>query len=290
MALYALVGCYFYIELFTVREDCEGTVSVNIYKYILYSETDHIATIQIHRPERSNSLHADAMLELQHAVENTIQNDVIQAIILTASGNRSFVSGGDLKEFHQTLRTEEEVYNQWGVMRSVLTRISQSPKPFIAAINGATRGGGAEIAIACHFRIASVTSSIGFVQIALGISPGWGGGTLLYKKFGYQTALRLLLLGEIIPANEALQVGLFDKLANEEELIFESKKFAQRLIQRDSKAVQEILAFLHKVPQYSLEEAFHEESSMCARLWNSNAHSEAVRAFLSKNSSGFGEK
>ncbi|GAX90638.1 enoyl-CoA hydratase/isomerase family protein [Effusibacillus lacus] len=249
---------------------------------VMFEASEHIAVIKIHRPEASNAINSRVMESLSALLEQAQEDPDIRIVILTGSGDRSFVSGGDLKEFHDSLHTPEDVYKKWSEMREILYRIATFPKPVIAAINGAARGGGGEVAAACHFRIASSHASIGFVQVKLGISPGWGGAALLSRTIGYQAALRLILSGRIVDPEEALRIGMVDEVAPHAEFWSHVWKFAKEMAAHSPAAVQGILHMLRQSRNLRLEEAMDLESKLCAALWNSEEHQTAIDRFLNR--------
>jgi enoyl-CoA hydratase len=247
---------------------------------VIYQVVQQTAVIQINRPEARNAINSDVMERLAHALRQAETDPHVHALVLTGTGDRSFVSGGDLKEFHETLQSAEDVYDKWSDMREILFRIAAFPKPVIGAINGAARGGGAELALACHFRVLSENASIGFVQVRLGISPGWGGAALLVRTIGYQKALRLLLTGQIIHAEKAEQIGLADEVVPQEQVYDRALSFASEIAALSPDAVQGILGLMRQGCDLRLEEAMDLESKLCASLWNSDTHQTAIANFL----------
>ncbi|ASS74558.1 hypothetical protein CIG75_05800 [Tumebacillus algifaecis] len=242
----------------------------------------HLAILTIDRPQASNAVNTEVMEGLAANLELAKQDPNVRAVILTGSGNRVFVAGGDLKEFHAELKSTEQVYSKMSQMRNVLETLARFPKPVIAAVNGAARGGGGEVAAACHFRVAAETASIGFVQVTLGISPGWGGGALLTRIVGRQKALRLLLSGEVLAARAAEEIGLVDRVVPAAELLVAAKEFAAAFTAQHPQAVQSLLKLIDEGESLPLEEAMERESKLVAQLWGSPAHEQAVEAFLSR--------
>lgn len=248
----------------------------------VYEVKNQMGIIRINRPEASNAINSEVMSGLAKALEQAASDEHIHVVILTGAGERSFAAGGDLKEFHDDLQTPEQVYAKWAVMRDVLLQIASFPKPVIGAINGAARGGGAELALACHFRVFSETATIGFVQIKLGISPGWGGAALLARTIGYQKAMRLLLTGKVIPAREAITLGVADVVAAPGQFWQETLRFAQELADQSPAAVQGIMSMMRQGNEMRLEEAMDLECRLCASLWNSESHQTVMADFFNK--------
>jgi enoyl-CoA hydratase/carnithine racemase len=244
--------------------------------YRAFSE-DKYAILTINRPEASNAVNTAVMEGLQDALAKAKVDSDVRAIVLTGAGERAFVAGGDLKEFHRDLTREELVYEKMSQMRKVLETIVEFPKPVIAAVNGAARGGGGELAAACHFRIGADVATVGFVQIKLDISPGWGGGVLLQRIVGRQKALYMLLTGEILDAQTLYDFGFFDKVVPQLQLLEEATTFAKQLASFSPHAVQGILECRKELDTLSLKEAMERESRLCAKLWMTPEHLNKIR-------------
>ncbi|ARU59676.1 hypothetical protein CBW65_00435 [Tumebacillus avium] len=242
----------------------------------------HLAVLTIDRPEASNAVNTAVMEGLAAGLLQAGQDPDVRAVIVTGSGSRAFVSGGDLKEFHAELKTEEQVYSKMSQMRRVLETLANFPKPVIAAVNGAARGGGGEVAAACHFRVAAETATIGFIQVKLGVSPGWGGGALLTRIVGRQRALRMMLSGEVLDAQAAEAIGLVDRVVPAADLLDAAKEFAALFTANAPQAVQSLLQLVTESESLPLGEAMERESRLVAALWGSPEHEQAVEAFLNR--------
>lgn len=249
---------------------------------LLYEVQEGIAVIRINRPDAANAVNQHVMRSLADALNWAANDSGVRAVILTAAGSKAFVSGGDLKEFHEELRTEQTVHETFALMRDNLYQLATFRKPVIAAVNGAARGGGAELAAACHFRIASDTASIGFVQVSLGISTGWGGAALLARTVGGQRARRLLLTGEVLTAEQAKEISLFDEVAAADKLWERVWAFARQIADNPPDAVQGIMRTMDESQGLTLQAAMELETRLCASLWNSDAHQQAVESFLNR--------
>ncbi|TCP53703.1 enoyl-CoA hydratase [Tumebacillus sp. BK434] len=241
-----------------------------------------LAVLTLDRPEAGNAVNTAAMESLAAGLAQAKQDPDVRAVILTGAGNRVFVSGGDLKEFHAELKTEAEVYAKMSQMRRVLETLVRFPKPVIAAVNGAARGGGGEVASACHFRVAAETATIGFIQVKLGISPGWGGGALLARIVGRQQALRMILSGDVLDAQAAERIGLFDRVVPAADVLEAAKEFAGTMTANAPQAVQSLLQLMNEGETLPLAEAMERESRLVAALWGSPQHEQAVEAFLNR--------
>lgn len=241
-----------------------------------------LVVLRIDRPEASNAVSTAVMEGLAAGLQRAKQDPEVRAVILTGTGNRVFIAGGDLKEFHAQLKSEEIVYAKMSQMRDVLTEIAHFPKPVIAAVNGAARGGGGEVASACQFRVGSETATVGFVQVKLGIAPGWGGGVLLQQIVGRQAALRMILSGDVIDAQRAAEIGFFDQVAPADDLLAAAKAFARQFTVNSPTAVSGLLEMMREAETLPLKEAMERESRLCARLWMTPEHDEAVDKFLQR--------
>ncbi|KEO81060.1 enoyl-CoA hydratase/isomerase family protein [Tumebacillus flagellatus] len=244
--------------------------------------TEGLAVLRIDRPEASNAVNTQVMEGLAEGLEQARQDESVHVVILTGTGTRTFVAGGDLKEFHSELKTEAQVYEKMSQMRRVLETIANFPKPVIAAVNGAARGGGGEVAAACHFRIGSESATVGFIQVKLGIAPGWGGGVMLTRIVGRQQALRLILTGDVIGAERARDIGFFDEVVPADEVLEAAKSFAAKIAGNSPKAVQSLLRLLRESEGLELSDAMERETRLCARLWMTPEHDAAVDAFLTR--------
>jgi enoyl-CoA hydratase/carnithine racemase len=248
------------------------------------ASSDKYAIIRIDRPEASNAVNTAVMEGLAAALLKAQNDSNVHAVVLTGTGNRVFVAGGDLKEFHSDLTSEALVYEKMSQMRAVLEQMAQFPKPIIAAVNGAARGGGGEVASACHFRVGSETATVGFVQVKLGIAPGWGGGVLLQRIVGRQKALSLILTGDVLTAKQAEQIGFFDEVVPSNAVLDHAKALAKQLADNSPRAVQSLLQLMNEADTLPLSEAMERESRLCSQLWMTPEHDAAVATFFARKS------
>ncbi|MEW9034129.1 MAG: enoyl-CoA hydratase/isomerase family protein, partial [Planifilum fimeticola] len=224
------------------------------------------------------------MDELEEVLREWREDDAIKAVMLTGD-RHAFVSGGDLSEFHRLTR-EEEIYPVMARMGRLLLELQDLGKPTIAAIEGTAVGGGCEIAVSCDFRLASDRARFGFIQVRLGITSGWGGGTRLLSLLKRSDALYLLLTGEVIDSETALRIGLVDRIfPSGEEFAGAAWDFAERVASAPLGVIREYLAIANRVCRGGLSrhEMAELESRSCARLWETPEHRSAVEAFLKKS-------
>jgi enoyl-CoA hydratase len=180
------------------------------YKNLLVDTKDSVATVTINRPEVLNALNADTIVSLRHCFRDLGRDDSVKAIILTGSGDKSFVAGADIKELAQQSPIGGADFSQHG--QAVFNLIESTRKPVVAAVNGFALGGGCELAIACHLRYAHEGARFGQPEVNLGIIPGYGGTQRLPRLVGKGRALELIMSGEMISAKRAYEIGLVNDI------------------------------------------------------------------------------
>lgn len=227
-----------------------------------------LAVVTINRPQARNAIAPETMDQLEQAIEKA---DGAKALVLTGAGDRSFVSGGDLKELAK-LRTEEQAAEMAWRMRGICDRLADFPGPVIAALNGHALGGGAEVAVAADIRIAAADIRIGFNQVSLAIMPAWGGAERLGELVGRGRALMLAGSGTVLDAVEAQRLGLIDRVLPRAEFDRGWRDLAKSLANGPAAEVKRVLA---GVPAGEAVAAF-------ARLWVGEEHWEAADRVLKR--------
>lgn len=248
---------------------------------VLYEQEGGIGLVTVNRPDVRNALNLEAIRELRQLCLRLRDEDRLRALVLTGAGGTSFLAGGDLKEFQQ-IKTVEGARQMISTMKEVTDLLAGSPWPVIAALNGLALGGGCETAVACDFRIASATAALGFRQIKLGIISGWGGGPRLIRLLGTNRALRLMLTGETLGAEEALAIGLVDEVVPPEKLMERSMAFARSIAANPPLAVRAYKRLAQAAARLPLDAAIEYEAELFGPLWVSEDHEECVRAFFEK--------
>src|SRR3990167_4437716 len=205
------------------------------YENLLYEKRDAVALITLNRPKVLNALNRRTLEELDACVREVIADETVRVAILTGAGEKAFVAGADINELAQLAPVAGRDYGLFG--QSVLDRIEQSPKPFIAAVNGFALGGGCELAMACHVRIASENARFGQPEVGLGITPGYGGTQRLPRIVGKGNALYMLLTGEHVNAQEALRIGLVSKVVPPDQLMAEAERIMKTIVSKGPVAV-----------------------------------------------------
>jgi enoyl-CoA hydratase len=238
-----------------------------------------IAVLTVNRPEVRNALNLQAMTDFAAAVEQAHTLPNLHALIVTGAG-KAFISGGDLAELHDA-NTEADALNMITLMGDALDRLEALPCITIAAIEGPARGGGCEVALACDWRVAAEDADLGFVQVRLGLTTGWGGAARLARIVGYARALDLLTLGRVITASEAQHLRIITHLAPPDEALKAAIDIADALSQHDPQAVRAYKRILNTI-RGSLAEANAVEREEFPKLWVAEAHTKAVEEFLGK--------
>jgi enoyl-CoA hydratase/carnithine racemase len=233
-----------------------------------------VATLSINRPRARNALALQTMAELDESLD-TVRRSRARVLVIRGSGSQAFCAGGDIKEL-ENMRSQADAAGMAHRMRATLDRIPQLAIPVIAGLNGDALGGGAELALACDFRIAAAHARIGFAQITLGLIPAWGSSERLASLVGRGRALSMLLGGDPMRAEEALQLGLV-------EVVVPSANFDQRLQEvargieaAPPAAVAGIKSSVNAVRPHRNPELAETSVEIFARTWEDPAHWKAV--------------
>lgn len=249
---------------------------------LIYKKKDKAAYLYISRPDRKNALGNDTTQHLIQALSDIEQDTSIKVVVITGSGD-AFCAGGDFEDtFNRGAnRSEQEWLEriQTGASRLAYQLRSYS-KPVIAAVNGVAVGGGATIALACDLRIASTKARFNFPFAKLGLTPEFGCSYLLPRVVGLGNALELLLLTDFIDANEALRIGLVNKVVPEEELSDAVDKIVLRLSEHSLSSLTAIKKLLHQSSYTDFSTSLNDETIELARAFKSPEHREAVKGFI----------
>ncbi|MCC4620052.1 enoyl-CoA hydratase/isomerase family protein [Xanthomonas cassavae CFBP 4642] len=252
---------------------------------ILIADHASVRTITVNRPDKLNALNCDTMLALDQAFADAAKADDVRVVVLTGAGPKSFVAGADIAEMSGLSAMEGRDFSLVG--QQLMRRIERMPKPVIAMVNGFALGGGLELAMACHLRIAASTARLGQPEINLGLIPGFGGTQRLLRLTGRAAALELCLLGHPIDAARALQLGLVNRVVEPDALQQETQAVAQRLADSAPLAVRGILDAVVFGGECGLEEGLQLETAEFALLFASEDMREGTRAFLDKRPAQF---
>jgi enoyl-CoA hydratase len=251
-----------------------------MYQTLLTSLDSGILTITINRPEKLNALNAAVINELGAAIEEVYSNDKVRSAIITGAGPKAFVAGADISEFLQLDGEGGKKLAQHG-QDIVFSRIENSPKPIVAAVNGFALGGGCELAMACHFRVASDNAKFGQPEVNLGLIPGYGGTQRLTQLAGKGRAMELIMTGNMISAADAWQWGLVNHVTPPEELMQKAISILQLIHTKAPLAVQQSIALVNRAA-YGGAGGLQEEINAFGSLFDTADAKEGAAAFLEK--------
>ncbi len=244
-----------------------------------------IHTITIKRPTKLNALDRQTLQELYGAIIDASGDDKVRVIVLTGAGDKAFVAGADISEIRAQSPTEARSFSQFG--QNLMSMIQSLDKPVIAAINGYALGGGMELALACHLRIASRNARLGLPEIKLGIMPGFGGTQRLVRLVGSTIALEMVLGGEPITAERACALGLVNRVVEPEALEEAVKTLAAPLVKAAPEAVRGILDVILQGAGIPLEAGLALETARFALCCATEDMQEGTSAFLEKRAPEF---
>ncbi len=245
---------------------------------------EKIALVSLNNPP-GNSLKMGLLQALEAMLDTLYSHKEVKVIILTGAG-KTFASGADIDEISK-LTSPQQAKEMSAYGQKVFLKLENGPKPAIAAINGFCLGGGLELAMSCHIRIASDRALMGLPEILLGIIPGFGGTQRLPRIVGMSKAAEMILSGDPIRAEEALAIGLVSKVVPKDTLIEETKKFAGKIISRSSFAMATALRSIGQGAQVDLARAMDIESACFGELYGTHDMKEGVAAFLEKRKPNF---
>lgn len=238
---------------------------------------NYIFTITINRPDKLNALNRTVLDELDKVIDSVYTDDNIKAVIITGSGEKAFVAGADISEFISVEDNEGVSLSKKG--QALFFKIENCPKPVIAAVNGFALGGGCELAMACHFRLASSNAKFGQPEVNLGLIPGYGGTQRLTMHIGKGKAMELMMTGNMIDANEAKYLGLINYVEAPENLIPKAKEILSLIITKSPIVISRII---EAVNFYFNKEGFKEEAKLFGEVFASADKKEGTAAFLEK--------
>jgi enoyl-CoA hydratase len=246
--------------------------------------SDGIVTISISRAEALNALNLKTLSELIVVLQQTYQQADYRGIIMTGDGEKAFVAGADIKELSALTQEQAFAFAQNG--QRLFKLIEDCPKPVIAAVNGYALGGGCELAMACHIRIASENAKFGQPEVNLGIIPGYGGTQRLTQLVGRGKALELMMTGDLISAGEAKEIGLVNHVVDKDELMNTAGKMMQRILSKGPVAVANVIKSVNA--GFSFEFAGYEaEAQNFAACTTTRDFIEGTNAFIEKRQPKF---
>lgn len=251
-------------------------------KVLLEMHDNGVAVITFNRPDALNALDVESMHRFAEVVGELRQRADLRTVILTGAGDSAFCSGGDLFELS---KYNDETFARHFIttMGDALLLLERLPVPVIAAVNGYALGGGSEIAVACDLRVVDDNARMGFVQIRLALTPGWGAGQRLMRLVGYSRALDILLRGQVLHAHQVEALGLANKIVERGMALKHALNMARYIAEQPPDAVRGIKALLQAGLNTPYEDALKLERDLFPPLWAAEPHLRAVDAFLERN-------
>ena len=247
------------------------------YSTLLFEVRDAVATITVNRPEKLNALNATVLAELGDAAARLGEDGAIKGAILTGAGPKAFVAGADIGEIAAQGPVDGKARSLEG--QRVFRALERSGKPVLAAVNGFALGGGCELAMACHLRVASETARFGQPEAKLGIGPGYGGTVRLPRLVGRGRALELLLTGQMIDAQEAYRIGLVNRVVPADRLLAETETLLRTILENGPLAIRACLEAVDAGLDTGLDEALLLEANLFGLLSGTPDMREGTAAF-----------
>ena len=255
-----------------------------MYATIITSLTTVILTVTINRPDKLNAFNKQLLQDLEEVIDEIYVNKEIRSAIITGAGPKAFVAGADINEFLSYNADDGKALAENG--QGIFLKIEQSPKPIIAAVNGFALGGGCELAMSCHFRVASDNAKFGQPEINLGIIPGYGGTQRLTQLVGKGRALELILGATLIDAATALQYGLINHIFPQDELLDKTKALLENINSKAPFAIAKSIQAINAVFDET-QDGYATEAAAFAACFATADKKEGVTAFLEKRKAVF---
>lgn len=250
----------------------------------IHIEVDnHVAILKINRPEKLNALNIETLLEMKCAIQKILLDENIKALIITGSGEKAFVAGADIAEIAELDELNARSFSENG--QEIFKIIEYSSKPVIAGINGYALGGGFELALSCHLRIASKNARLGLPEASLGILPAFGGTQRLTRLIGKGRALEMMLTGGMITAEEGLETGLINQVVEHPaEILTACNTIVEKILKNAPLSISKIITAANAAYQ---REGYQIETDCFADLIKTDDFIEGTKAFLEKRPAKF---
>lgn len=255
------------------------------YRNLLLERKNHIAILTINRPDKLNALNNETLDEIKDCLLAVQNDENVYVMIITGAGEKAFVAGADISELAELNLESAKVFSEKG--QSIFNLIEKLGKPVIAAVNGFALGGGCELALACHIRYASEKAKFGQPEVNLGIIPGYGGTQRLTRLINSGRSAELILTGELIDADDALRIGLINKIFIHDELLTKTILLAEKISSKGQKAVNYSLKCILSCDELTESEGIKLEADLFAKCCNTNDFKEGTSAFLEKRKPNF---
>lgn len=255
------------------------------YNNILIATEENIAVLTINRPNQLNALNSETIAELSSAFKELEADNTVKVIIVTGSGEKAFVAGADIKEFYQFNVDEGKELAAKG-HQTLFNLVQNLSTPVIGAVNGFALGGGLELAMSCHFRLASSNAKLGLPEVTLGVIPGYGGTQRLAQLVGKGRAMEMIMTAKMISAEEALNFGLVNYVVNQESLMEECKKIALKIAKNSSVAISSAIKAVNAGYTDGIN-GFDTEIEEFGRCFGTEDFKEGTTAFIEKRKADF---
>lgn len=254
-----------------------------MYSTLLFTIEHGIATITINRPEKMNALNKDVIEDLSKAIDEVNSNTEIKTCIITGSGAKAFVAGADISEFLSLDQEGGAALARKG-QEMVFNKIENSSKPIVAAVNGFALGGGCELAMSCHFRIASENAKFGQPEVNLGLIPGYGGTQRLTALVGKGKAMELCMTSHMADANEALAMGLVNHVTTLDSLLDRTKEILNIIQTKSPMAIAKVITCINRA---GYDNGYETEIKEFGDCFGTAEMKEGVSAFMEKRKANF---
>ncbi len=247
---------------------------------------DGIGLLTVNRPESLNALNSKTLQELETALEHLAEASSVRVIVITGAGQKSFIAGADIRELAKLDAAQGRERSLRG--QRIFRKIETSSRPVIAAVNGFCLGGGCELALSCHLRVASENAKFGQPEVKLGLIPGYGGSQRLPRLVGRGRALEMLLTGDMIGAEEAYRIGLVNQvIPSDQDLLHAVRELCTRILKNGPLAQQLVIRAVNQGLDCPLDQALELEASLFGLTCGSQDGKEGTQAFLEKRKPDF---
>jgi enoyl-CoA hydratase len=255
------------------------------YNNIIVETEENIAVLTINRPQQLNALNSETIGELGSAFKMLEADNNIRAIIITGSGEKAFVAGADIKEFYQFNVEQGKELSSKG-HQTLFDLVENLTTPVIGAVNGFALGGGLELAMSCHFRLASENAKLGLPEVTLGVIPGYGGTQRLAHLVGKGRAMEMIMTAKMISAEEALDSGLVNQVTSQEELMSTCKKIALKIVKNSPVAIASAIRAINAGYTDGIN-GFETEIEAFGKCFGTEDFKEGTTAFIEKRKAVF---
>ena len=255
-----------------------------MYQTLLTSLENNVLTITINRPERLNALNKEVFTDLENVISELETNGELRSAIITGAGSKAFVAGADITEFNSLNKGQAVAMAKRG--QDIFSKIERCNKPIVAAVNGFALGGGCELSMACHFRIASENAKFGQPEVNLGLIPGYGGTQRLVQLFLKKWVIEILFSATLIDANTALQYGLVNYVVKQEELLSKARSILETINTKAPLAVAACIKAANAVYDETVD-GFDVEVKEFGNCFDTEDMKEGTAAFLEKRKAIF---